>query len=213
MNLSQEENELTLPSLYTWINKLQEEDLQQVRIEITHGGVAPGTLKTILYSADEEDLHHLYQMLFSSVVKESSENLVTPGAEMIQYDYKTNSESYSIVIAQHLVKVEGQYYRLLSKELTQLNDPFLTCHSFVTFSDTCTAYRLNDEKIDEFPELCEMEFVQYTGDLDTLQYLGYLKFDFFTLKVYDQNVFSIDNETRQTFYQTIDSISLSSLFD
>ena len=203
-----------LNELYPWINELKAEDIQTVRYEHAYIGVAPGALKDISYSTNEEDIENTYKLLSSSAEAISPVDGQISGGGYVKYDFFTSDgKAYSIRISNGNLYIDNKVYKIVDRtENFKFAD--LDCHSFVTYADTYEVYDNENEsvKIGEYDGLGKFEFQAIEG--------ATAKTPSYRIKAFEEDVlilsptqFIIEGDDNTVIYQIIGEKDFSFLFN
>lgn len=91
------------------------------------------------------------------------------GGGYVKYDFITAEETYSVMIANRTVWIDGQYYRF-DGTLFKLNSPDVECQAFITYidDDPYEIYTYAEEgvKVGDYRGLGKFEFQAYDGLLE-----------------------------------------------
>lgn len=177
-------------------------DVTKVRFERGYIGVPPGRLTNISYSNDMEDKNMLLRLLEMPVYEDLTNNWQIDGGSYSLYSIFTNNQRYDVEITNGYISINQKHYRFLGEygSFEYPNDETYL-HSFITYLDTDTVYRLDEiysdlvhgEKICEISNIGNLEFVECYWDGENLA-THEIVTEFGSLYVYDSNVFYYDGE-------------------
>lgn len=186
-------NALNLP-------ELSYKDIVEVRYERGYIGVAPGSLTNISYSTDMEDKNMVLSLLEMTVYEDVSDNWQVTGGGYTLYSIFTNDQRYDIEITNGYISNNQKHYKFLG-EYVSFEYSSLQAHSFITYLDNATVYRLDwiysdlvhAEKICEIDNISSLEFVEFDWTSDNLA-THEIVTQFGSLYVYDSDVFYYDGK-------------------
>ena len=176
------------------------DDIIQVRSERGFIGVAPGSLTNIVYSTDFEDRNNVLNILEMPVYEDITNNWQICGGSYFTYSIFTNDERYDIRIANGYISFNQKHYKFLGEYVTfEYPSDEVYLHSFITYLDTATVYRLDwiysdlveAEKICEINNIGNLEFVECDWSSDNFA-THEIVTEFGSLYVYDSDVFCYD---------------------
>lgn len=207
-----------LSQFNSWINELQEKDIQQVRYEHAYNGVAPGMLKDISYSTNSIDIQSAYCLLSSPLKAITDEEGHITGGGYVKYDYFTaNNKTYSITVSNNTVLINNQYYQFVDTFYYAFQYSDLDCNSFITDDiPACEAYEIytyaeESVKVGDYSGLGEFEFCVYDGLIESaLRY--YLRSSAVNLLILSSNQFMIEGDDNTVVYQITGEKDFSALF-
>lgn len=182
------------------IPNLSLEDIVEVRYERGYIGVAPGSLTDIAYSTDMEDKNMLLSLLEMTVYEDVTNNWQITGGGYTIYSIFTNDQRYDIEITNGYISINQKHYKFLG-EYVSFEYPSSQAHSFITYLDNATVYRLDEiysdlvhaEQICEIDNISSLEFVEFDWTSDNLA-THEIVTEFDSLYVYDSDVFYYDGK-------------------
>ena len=175
-------------------------DITKVRKETGAIGVAPGMLTNITYSTDIEDKNMLLSLLEMPVYEDVTNNWQITGGGYTIYSIFTNDQRYDIEITNGYISINQKHYKFLG-EYVSFEYLSSQAHSFITYLDNATVYRLDEnysdlvhaEKICEIDNISSLEFVECDWSSDNLA-THEIVTEFGSLYVYDIDVFYYDGK-------------------
>ena len=178
-------------------------DIDEVRYEHGYIGVAPGRLTNISYSNDMEDKNMLLSLLDMPVYEDITNNWQITGGGYKLYSIFTTNQRYDIEISNGYISYNQKHYKFLG-EYVSFEYPSSQAHSFITYLDNATVYRLDwvysdlvyAEKICEINNIGNLEFVECDWTSDN-KASHEIVTEFGSLYVYDSDVFYYDD----TYYK------------
>lgn len=191
-------------------------DIDEVRYEHGYIGVAPGRLTNISYSNDMEDKNMLLSLLDMPVYEDITNNWQITGGGYKLYSIFTTNQRYDIEISNGYISYNQKHYKFLG-EYVSFEYPSSQAHSFITYLDNATVYRLDwvysdlveAEKICEINNIGNLEFVECDWTSDN-KASHEIVTEFGSLYVYDSDVFYYDD----TYYKiTNDNFSFYEMFN
>ena len=191
-------------------------DIDEVRYEHGYIGVAPGRLTNISYSNDMEDKNMLLSLLDMPVYEDITNNWQITGGGYKLYSIFTTNQRYDIEISNGYISYNQKHYKFLG-EYVSFEYPSSQAHSFITYLDNATVYRLDwvysdlvyAEKICEINNIGNLEFVECDWTSDN-KASHEIVTEFGSLHVYDSDVFYYDD----TYYKiTNDNFSFYEMFN
>lgn len=194
-------------------------DIIKVRCERGYIGVSPGRLTNISYSNDMEDKNMLLSLLETPIYEDLTNNWQIDGGGYTLYSIFTNDQRYDIEITNGYISINQKHYRFLGSyggSFEYPNDEEYL-HSFITYLDTATVYRLDwiysdlvyAEKICEINNIGNLEFVEC--DWSSKNKASHeIVTEFGSLYIYDGDVFYYDD----TYYKiTNENFSFYEMFE
>ena len=191
-------------------------DVTKVRYEKGYNGVSPGKLTNISYSNDIEDKNMVLGLLEISVYEDVTNNWQIDGGSYKLYSIFTANQRYDIKISNGYISINQKHYRFLG-EYGSFEYPSSQAHSFITYLDTATVYRLDwtysdlvyAEKICEINNIGNLEFVECDWSSEN-KASHEIVTEFGSLYIYDADIFYYDD----TYYKiTNENFSFYEMFE
>ncbi len=177
-----------LNNYYPFIDSLNENSVQKVKIENAPIGVAPGCLKEITYTSNKMDIKNLISLLYSPLKKVSSE-LLMDGGSYKEFTFETGDNKYSFRFDNGIININGNYYYLVNGTNVEIKNTDLTCNSFLSYNESLKIY-YNNDYITEISYLDKIEFRKFEGVIDTY-FSGYTaKTSFGEFYIHSEKIFS-----------------------
>lgn len=131
------------------------QNTSRVRYEQSYIGVAPGSLKTIVYSFDCDDLAFLTETVFNALVSAAPSYYGITGGYCVQYTFYNGQQEFSFSVQNGNTYANGDYHRYVGS----LPGPTEgECrYAFVTYSDKYGVLK-NGETLGTFDGLGLFEF-------------------------------------------------------
>lgn len=194
-------------------------DIIKVRCERGYIGVSPGRLTNISYSNDMEDKNMLLSLLETPIYEDLTNNWQIDGGGYTLYSIFTNDQRYDIEITNGYISINQKHYRFLGSYggLFEYPNDEEYLHSFITYLDTATVYRLDwiysdlvhAEKICEIDNISSLEFVECDWSSEN-KASHEIVTEFGSLYIYDGDVFYYDD----TYYKiTNENFSFYEMFE
>lgn len=176
--------------LFDWSSNLMEnpEQIDEIRIESGAVGVASGNLTSIKYSRDENDKNNILEFLHSEIeIIPSAEGIVSGGSYEQLALICADGTQYININNGHIFNNDCYYELSFQPSILY---PYLSCHSFITYSfDNGYEIYQDDEKISSVDSgLGEIEFIEYSGDIDFKLSTTYLNCDFGRLYLFEDGL-------------------------
>lgn len=203
--------------LYSWVDKLNVEDIVQVRYEHAYIGVAPGNFKDISYTTNSVDIENSYRLLFSNLQEISTDEGQVSGGGYVKYDFLTaNNETYSVMVANNRLFINGRYYKFVGNFYYEFQYADIECYAFDTNNwDEYEIYTYATEsvKVGDYDGLGEFEFCIYDGLIEKAPGY-YAKTELYVnLLILSGNQFMIEDDYKPIVYRIISEKDFSSLFE
>lgn len=186
-------------------------DVEKVRFEKGYIGVAPGSLVHIQYSTDFEDIQMTLSLLDMVAYREFGDRWQVCGGGYTEYSVFTKNGEYTIRIANGYLFVNQEPYCFCG-EYVCFEYPYEQACSFVTYSDTFTAYTAEGVEIGERDGLAAYEFVEYYPQTDLGASIGYLQTEFGEITVYADDIFSMEISDSVHYYAIVGEKKFSDIF-
>ena len=210
----------SLNKLYPWVNKLNVEDIVQVRYEHAYIGVAPGNFKDISYTTNSVDIENSYRLLFGNLQEISPEEGQVDGGGYVKYDFLTaDNGTYSVKVSNNRLYLNDRYYKFAGNFYYKFEHADVNCYSFDTNDIPRVeqyeiyTYATESVKVGDYDGLGEFEFCIYDGLLEKAPSY-YVKTAFAVkLLILSGNQFMIENDANTAVYQFTGEKDFSSLFE
>lgn len=206
--------------LYRWVDNLNVEDVVQVRYEHAYIGVAPGSLKDISYTTDEEDIENSYRILFGEVQEISPNEGMVAGGGYVKYEFVTTyNRAYSFKVANNRLYVNGRYYKFVSNFYYKFQHADTECYAFDTNDmpawDKYEIYTYVTEsvKVGDYDGLGEFEFCIDDWLIESAPSYYLKSVIDVNLLILSSNQFMIEDDYRPVVYKIIGKKDFSALFE
>lgn len=188
---------------------IAKEEVKMVKKETGYIGVSPGSLTSLEYSSNLEDISTVLSVLEMSLAYEEFSELISGGG-YTSYTIYTEADTYTIRISNGYIWNDKKAYRFLG-QYPILEHATIKGHSFVTYIDSFQAYTPDNIKLGEYEGLSKLEFVEYNGDVENVE-KGYIKCEFGRLYICTDTLFHVDYRGSRTYYSLIGDGNFSNYF-
>ena len=182
-----------LVHLKPWINEINPEDIEELRIAYPGYGMAPGSLNGIYYFTDTEVIREVLEKLQRIKVEAATEREAAVfGGGGTNFEFKDkNGTVYKLNTGNGFYYTNNGIYKLsslphISKEKASQHTIF-----FTTYDETLEIYTNTDQYVGIVENLGDFEFSVYSGDIEALgDYTHYITWEPVTIYIYSDTVFS-----------------------
>lgn len=188
---------------------IAKEEVKKVKKETGYIGVSPGSLTSLEYSSDLEDISTVLGVLEMDLAYEEFSDLISGGG-YTSYTIYTEDDTYTIRISNGCIWNDKKAYRFLG-QYPILEHATIKGHSFVTYKDSFQVYALDNVKSGEYDGLSKLEFEEYNGDVNDAE-KGYIECEFGRLYICTDTLFHVDNRGSRTYYSLVGDWNFSNYF-
>lgn len=195
------------------IPQLSQDDVIKVRCEKGAIGVAPGTFTEIAYSENVDDINDVLSMLEMMVYEDKGEDWQVTGGGYIEYTVYTQNNNYTIEITNGYITSNQKHYKFNSRYAI-FENPNIIAHSFITYIDNFSAYDLTGEKIGEYSNFSDYEFIEYPYEVipENINF-GYIETELGRFYIHSNNIFYKENANEHIYYLIVGEKNFGDIFN
>ncbi|MBO5357645.1 MAG: hypothetical protein J6A95_07725 [Clostridia bacterium] len=148
-----------------WLNEITAEDIAKIKIISEAVGVAPGNLKNISSSTDEDVIARIfeeYYWLDTAPISKMEGQIDGGGGVTVKFILKNGTAKELYINNGNYLDTNGDYFELLSIPKFKDTDNAIKAYGFITYIGTGTVYDKGNNPVCEIP-MDEFEFVVFSG--------------------------------------------------
>ncbi len=190
---------------YSWVKKLNENDINKIRIQKGSIGVSPTTLSNVYYSNDKDDISYNFNILSQNLEKKDKD--LIDGGSYTLITYYSNNNEYELEINNNLINLDSNYV-LYFKELPKISNSNLEAYMF-NWDYNYKIYDNDANLIGTYKNLSQYEFVidQSIELKDNYPYRIEMSSSKDNIYIHSKDVLIIENKAYRIIDKSFDFLS------
>ena len=170
---SNNEKKLEKHENYKWISKYNENDVVYFKVIDLYTSY-PGGVNKVYYTEDEKNIEYLFEFLDCNISLEELPNRYSPPRTFKYIIYMKDGKNYSFTIRDGYLYYYNEEEENVDKKSNYFNSSIKLEFNQLTVGECIYSFNnirnpvvyINDEKIEEYIGLENLEFVMYDGEIE-----------------------------------------------